>query len=318
MKRIVLLLAVLSVIASARAAHDFIMPDSLRPGDKVAVCSPSYSIGAADVDMACRRMEAEGWVPVVMPHALDAHGHYAGTDANRLADLRSALLDPEIKAIVCARGGYGAIHLLQALDSLYFRIEPKWLVGFSDVTALHALMHRFGYMSIHGPMPVTFDADEESTQLLFDMLKGQPQSLTASPHRFNRCGVAEGTLVGGNFAVMAHLLGTPYDVIHPGSILFIEDVGEPVYKIERLFYQLRFSGVLEELGGLIVGEFSDYKHDPAYASMESMIRSMVEPYGYPVAFGVPIGHGKINHPVIESAPVRLTVAADTTHVDYLF
>lgn len=316
-RRFSILAFVLATVINAYAFHGYQMPDSLQEGDKVAIVSPSYGIDREDVERARLLLEEQGWEVEVMPHALSHHGYYAGSDSERLEDLKRALTDPDIKAVICSRGGYGAVHILQQLDSLYMRVEPKWLVGFSDVTALHALMNRFGIMSIHGPMPITFDSDEESTALLMEMLKGRRHAVEAPANEWNRKGKARGTLVGGNFAVMAHLLATPFDMIKPGSILFIEEVDEPIYKVERVLWQLRLSGVLEQLSGLVVGEFSGWKHNPGYSSMEQMIRQMVEPYDFPVMFGTPIGHGKVNHPVIESAEVELSVTDEGGVVRYV-
>lgn len=300
-------------------SQPLITPAPLQPGDRIAILSPAGAPRPQDVYNAIEVLRAEGWDPYLTPHALGRSGTFSGTPEERLADLRGALTDSATRAIICTRGGYGAVHLLDSLDSLPFRDNAKWLVGFSDISALHALMHRHGIASIHGPMCkhiVAVDTTRADTtgiyaRALFGLLRGEPMDYRIGAHPLNRAGRAEGTLVGGNLAVLQGLIDTPYDMLRPGTILFIEDIAEPVYKVERILWQLRMSGVLERLAGLIVGDFTDYEPDVNHDSMESMIASMVAGYGYPVAFGVPVGHGGRNLPLVEGAGVEFTVGDDS-------
>ena len=187
--------------------------------------------------------------------------------------------------------------------------DPKWVAGFSDISALHALMAKKGIASIHSLMcaGIKRGADDPDIAAFLDILSGQRPVHIFDGHEYDRPGLATGTLYGGNVAVLAELINTPYDILKPDTILFIEDVAEPIYKIERILYQLKLSGVLANIRGLIVGQFTDYKPDANYKDMETMIRDMTAQYSYPVAFNAPIGHVDHNVPLIESAKVTLKV-----------
>lgn len=285
------------------------MPRPLKAGDKIAICSPAGPIDPEHVEGAVEVLKAQGWVPVVMPHTLGHNGQYSGTDEERFSDLRTALLDPEIRAIVCSRGGYGVVHLMDRLEKLPIEDDPKWVVGFSDISALHAMLLSKGVNSIHGSMTshIKLGPEDPDNAALFSILRGERPAYTFDGHRYDRPGLATGILRGGNLAVLAELINTPYDVLLQDSILFVEDVAEPIYKVERIFYQLRLSGVLGKLRGLIVGQFTEYKPNENYQDMETMIRDMTAPYKYPLAFNAPIGHVFHNIPVIEGAKVTLKV-----------
>ncbi|MDE6489413.1 MAG: LD-carboxypeptidase, partial [Paramuribaculum sp.] len=191
--------------------------------------------------------------------------------------------------------------------------NAKWIIGFSDISALHALMHRHGIASVHGPMArhiASHAGADNDSRALFGILQGELPSYNVEPHPLNRNGRASGTLLGGNMAVLTALIGTPYDILKPDTILFVEDVSEPVYKIERMMYQLKLSGVLGRLKGLIVGDFTEYSPDVDGRSMEEMISELVAEYAYPVAYGVPFGHAAAIMPFVESIPATFTVETD--------
>lgn len=296
-----------------------IFPRPLDDGDKVAIISPASIINPQLVDGAVDTLRAAGLNPVVAPHALDRSGNYAGSAAHRLADITAALRDPSTRAILCSRGGYGAVHLLQSLACEPLADDPKWIVGFSDISALHALMSSRGIASIHASMAkqLTHGPADPLNRCLLSMLRGERPGLAFGPDSHNRHGQVRGRLVGGNLAVLAQLIGTPFDVFSPGTVLFIEDISEPIYKVERILYQLRLSGVLASLAGLIVGRFTGYQPDANYARMDDMVADMTAPYGYPVAFGAPVGHIDDNHPMIEGAEVELSVDTRGTVMTYV-
>lgn len=286
------------------------MPQPLKKGDTIAICSPAGPISQEKVTGAAKVLRDYGWKVKIMPHTLGKYGNYSGKDSERYDDLAAAFADPEVRAIVCSRGGYGVVHLLDSLDSLDLAADPKWVVGFSDISALHALMISHGIASIHGSMTdaIRRGPKDPDNARLFDLLQGHRQPLTFDTDpEHDRPGIASGTLYGGNLAVLADLLDTRFDLLRRDSILFIEDIAEPIYKIERIMYQLRISGILPSLRGLMVGQFTDYKADASYKNMYDMIYDMVSPYNYPVAFDVPIGHVTHNVPVIEGARVTLKV-----------
>lgn len=296
--------------------EQIIFPSPLTKGDKIAIISPASHILPDYVDGACNAIAQMGFQPVVSTHCKGQCGGYSGTIEQRLADFLEALHNPEVKAILCSRGGYGVVHLLEYLSADDIAKNAKWLIGFSDISALHAAMVASGVASIHASMAkhlTQFGVDDEATVALFNILQGKLPTYQTPSHAFNKPGTASGTLTGGNMAVLCGLLDTDFDLLSRGDILFIEDVGEEVYKIERMLYNLRLSGVLPMIKGLIVGRFTDYRNpDGNGDSMEQMVKRMVEPYDIPVAFDFPVGHVDENMPLIEGAQVTLTVADTVT------
>ncbi len=290
--------------------QNIIFPAPLKKGDKIAICSPAGKIKEQVVTDAAQVLRDQGRAVEIMPHALGDNGNFSGTADERFADLKAAFSDPEVRAILCSRGGYGVVHIMDRLNELPLEDDPKWVIGFSDISALHALMARKGIASVHASMcaHIKEGADDPDNRDLFAILRGEKPVHVFDSHDYDRQGIVTGTLRGGNLAVLAELINTPYDLLQPDSILFIEDVSEPVYKIERILYQLRLSGLLDKTRGLIVGQFTDYKPDANHADMESMIRDAVAGYDFPVAYNVPVGHVDHNVPLIESAQVTLKVS----------
>lgn len=294
-----------------------IIPPYLHEGDKVVILSPSSKIDKAFLKGAVKRLTSWGLHPVLARHAGSSHGTYAGTVGQRLEDLQAAMDDPDTRAILCSRGGYGAVHLVGKLDFSRFRESPKWLIGFSDITALHNLWQREGFASLHAPMARHLTVEPEDdfcTQALRDILTGAAATpagcfgYTCEPHKLNRRGTAEGTLRGGNFAVFNGLRGTPYDIPADGTVLFIEDVGERPHAIERMMYNLKLGGVLERLSGLIIGQFTEYEEKKQLGKeLYGALAELVKEYDYPVCFNFPVGHVPMNLPLINGAPVRLDV-----------
>lgn len=300
--------------------NEILTPRPLVHGDRIAILSPSGIVKPQLVYDCLPVLADQGWVPYVCENAFKRCEGYAGTDAERYADLETALLDPDTRAIFCSRGGYGAVHLLERLDRLPLRDDPKWIIGYSDISALHALMTRHGIKSIHAPMAKHISQSEgrdEDSRRLFSLLSGSTPEVRTGGYSLNRQGSAEGLLVGGNLAVIAGLISTPFDVIRPGSILFIEDIAEPIYKTERILYTMKLNGTLASLAGLIVGQFTDYAPDRGASTMEEMISHMVEDYDYPVAYNFPVGHVRHNIPMLCSSKVRLGVTSGTTKLTTL-
>lgn len=288
-------------------------PQLLKPGDTVAILSPASAVDPALIDGAVKALESRGFNTKVMAHATGRKGTYSASAGERLDDMRSALSDPAVKAILCSRGGYGAVDMLGRLIP-----KPVWLIGFSDISALHALWQSQGIMSIHGSMArhlAEFPADDPANQALFQILcHGTQPAYSFTTHPLSRQGSVRGQMIGGNLAVLAGLISTPYDMLKPGRILVIEDIAEPIYKVERILHQLRLNGVLENLSGLLVGQFTEYRGDSNYTDMERMIADMTAPYGYPVALGAPFGHVDGNLPFVEGAEVTLNVSDSITTI----
>lgn len=298
-----------------------IIPPALQPGDKIAIVSPAGVTRARNVYNALPVLQELGWEPYTSEHAFGRYATYSGTPDERYADLEAALLDPEVKVILCSRGGYGAVHLLERLDKLPLRDNAKWIIGFSDISALHALMQKHGIASIHGPMAkhiATHSGKDADSEALIAILQGEAQTYEVAPDELNRPGKASGRLLGGNMAVLTGLIGTPFNMFQPDTILFVEDVSEPVYKIERMMYQLKLSGLLGKLRGLIVGAFTEYSPDVDGRSMEAMIHEMVKEYDYPVAYGVPFGHGSRIMPFVEGVETTLTVTPELVTIAQSF
>lgn len=323
---------------------------ALNLGDLIEIVTPATEVRNCYIDGAVNELKRQGFRVKVAEHARGLRcGTYAATDAERLADLRDALLNPEVKAILCARGGYGCVHLLSEELQTLLAENPKWLIGFSDVSALHALWLKAGVPSLHCSMakqlamfnPATqgglnedihlFDSpnDEEfehlkaSTRAMLALLLGafdMTYTEPASP-QFNRNpGKASGEIVGGNLAVLSGLAATPWDILDAeylrGKILFLEDVGEKIYRVERMMKRLQLSGALDSIAGLVLGSFTDYKSDRNFESMEEMLLARLSEWGVkcPIGIGFPIGHTHHNLPIIEGARATLEVSPFETRL----
>lgn len=283
-------------------------PTSLQPGDKVAIVSPASAIDPKLIEAASQGLTALGYRPVVMPHAAGRSGSYSASVDERLSDMKEAMLDREVRAILCSRGGYGAVHLLAELDMMPDEAFDKWLIGFSDISALHSLWARHGMISIHGSMARSFTAgiDSQQVKALNDLLTGGPMNLQWKSESASEPWETTGTLRGGNLAVLQALIATPWDnLTADDTILFIEDIAEPIYKVERIINQLRLSGRLERYNAVIVGQFTDYKPDANYTDMYPMLRDNLG--GLPVVYNAPIGHVPDNQPILHGARVILSV-----------
>ncbi|MFA6883869.1 MAG: LD-carboxypeptidase [Paludibacteraceae bacterium] len=297
-------------------------PSFLKVGDKVAIVSPSGAVDPDFIDGAAALLRAWGFCPVLGFYAKSRRGRFSGSDEERLSDLQWAMDDPSVRAILCGRGGYGAVRIVDGLDFTAFSESPKWLVGFSDITVLHWALFSQGFQSVHAVMAkamAQIDANREPVEALRAILQGNLPELTGLPaHPLNRMGNANGTLFGGNLSVLYGLRGTRLDVSRQGDILFIEDLSERPYHIDRMMQNLRIGGVLESLSGLLVGRFSDIEEDPLFGqTVEEMIASAVDDYDYPVAFNFPVGHVALNMPVIHGAEINLSVTEQGGAVRYL-
>ena len=260
---------------------------------------------------------------MVGPNALKEYHGFAGTADERAADLRWALTDSTVSAIMCTRGGDGAVQLLTRISLADFRRQPKWLIGFSDITALHSAMVQAGVMSIHGSMLHAISAQEGTDSIsvmLYNILKGTLPTYRVAHNSFDQPGCAEGILVGGNFSVLCGLAGSPYDCLlrRDPLILFIEDTDEEMTKVDRMLHNLEVRGVLQRLKGIIVGHFTDYKRPKNdFEDMNEMLHSYLKEFNIPVCYGFPVGHKRPNLPMIEGCRVRLNVSADGTSLLFL-
>ncbi|MEA4850564.1 MAG: LD-carboxypeptidase [Paludibacter sp.] len=298
------------------------IPSFLRAGDNIHIVSPSGAIQPGFIDGATKLLSSWGLKVTEGKYARTEYGRFAGTKDERVADLQQALDDPNVKAILCSRGGYGLAQIIDKIDFSSFAKSPKWLIGFSDITILHNAITALGIASMHGIMTKYLtELPEESDQITSfkNLLFGTPSNFSIKPEAENRLGQAEGKLIGGNLSVMMGMRSTPFDLDFNNNILFIEDVGEKPYQIDRMMQSLRLSGVLKQISGLVVGQFSDYDEDPLMMqSVAEIILAAVSEYDYPVCFNFPAGHVDYNLSFVLGEQAELFVETDKVHLNYKF
>ena len=290
-----------------------ITPRFLKQNDKVVILSPSGKIEAQWVEGLKEVLESYGLLVSVAEHALCENGRFAGTDEERIKDLQEAIDDQDVRAIFCSRGGYGLARIIDKIDFSALKSNAKWIVGFSDITALHNALSRVGVASIHGIMAKHITLKAEGLENLMSMLFGTEVNYEISAHELNKIGEASGELVGGNLSVLYGLRGTPFDIDYRGKILFIEDLGERLYHIDRMVQNLRLGGVFEQIVGLVVGQFTDIDEDDSFfGGVYGVIRDAVKDYNIPVCFNFPAGHVDNNQPLKMGANYKLEVLKDKT------
>lgn len=289
-----------------------IQPPYLNKGDKVALVSPAYWVPEEAILQAADVIRSWDLVPVIGPRTTSLNvDAYAGTADERAADLLWALQDDSIKAIFCSRGGYGSIHLLNRISMESFCQHPKWLIGHGDITTLLYTVACSGVMCIHGPMAFQIASGQEpATSVTRDILFGTLPQYKVAGHAYNRCGHAEGILIGGNLSSYSTITGTRFHVPpQQDIILFIEEVEESLHAIDRLFYMLRLQLDFERVKGIIFGTFASIKFDLQYGSVEQMLIAHLHDLEIPVCCGFPVGSNSCL-PLIEGAPCSLDVTAD--------
>lgn len=293
-----------------------IRPPSLQINDTAVILSPAGKIDSCMVHDAAAVLKSWGLQPIIADHTLSDAGRFSGSVEERLGDLQQAFDDPAVKLVLCSRGGYGTVHLLSRLDFAGIRKNPKWVVGFSDITALHAALQHNGIASVHGPMGKHFSDEGEgdrSLRYIRSLLAGQSVEyrIPVTEGSPNREGSAAGSLFGGNLSVFCGLLGSPYAKIPHRGILFIEDTGEVPYRVDRMIWQLKLAGAFERISGLIVGQFSDYEEDDQmYFPLRQSILEAVRDCDFPVCFDFPVGHAKLNFPLIMGMDASLSILPD--------
>ncbi|AZI66998.1 LD-carboxypeptidase [Kaistella daneshvariae] len=298
-----------------------IFPKNIEKGAKIALISPAGMVTEDQLQKGMDLIRTKGFEPVVGKYIFTKYNHgynYAGTEKERVSDLNWALNDDEISAIWASRGGYGSQHLLQHLKLSKFKKNPKWYIGYSDNTAIQSYLLKNDFASIHGQTIKTssFGVSEDSYDLIFDIMQGEKPFYNVEKHLLNKNGRAEGQLVGGNLALIYALLGTPYSFKFKNKILFIEDIGEKFYALDRMLMSLELAGVFRKIKGLIVGgminmgeEKENKNYEESFDEFASQIISeRLKKYDFPVIFGFPNGHIFNNKPLIIGAPVKLEVS----------
>jgi muramoyltetrapeptide carboxypeptidase len=295
-------------------------PAYLQHYDQIRIVSPSGSINPDFIDGAKITLTSWGLEVTEGAFARTEFGRFAGTQEQRIADLQQALDEPNVRAILCSRGGYGLAQIIDKLDFSKFIANPKWLIGFSDITILHNAITNLGVSSIHGIMAkhlTELPADSAQVLRLKEILFGELPVYTIPGDRLNRPGIAEGKLIGGNLSVLMGLRGSKYDLPYKDNVLFIEDIAEKPYHIDRMMQNLRFSGALSELAGLVVGQFSDCDEDPLMKqTIAEIIAGAVSDYNYPVCFNFPAGHVEYNLALIMGAKTYLNVTNERVELKF--
>jgi muramoyltetrapeptide carboxypeptidase len=288
-------------------------PPYLYPGDSIGILCPSGYMPYENAVMAIETLTEWGF-NVVPGKTLGSHYHYfSGTDEERLADLQHMIDNKHFKAVFCARGGYGLGRIIDKLNFTKFEKAPKWIIGFSDITVIQShLFARYKIASLHAPMAAAFNDGEFSNKYvssIHDALIGRKANYISEGHQLNIPGKVSGRLVGGNLSLLAHLTGTSSGIDMKNRILFIEDVGEYIYNVDRMMYQLKRSGKLNQLAGLIVGRFTEMKDTviPFGESVEGLIKDIVKQYDYPVCFNFPVSHDKENYALKVGGKYKLTI-----------
>ena len=290
-------------------------PPKLQKGDKIAVVSLASRLDADRYYAGREVLQKQfGYEIVEGKNILNQHYNYAGTDEERLSDLQHFLNDSSIKAIIAGRGGYGTSRIIDQINWQGFIKNPKWIIGFSDITVAHQKIQSFGYQSIHGPMVVTLNNEELSTASLLTALSGQPISYVERGNKLNRAGEAHGDIIGGNLCLLAHNVGSESDISWENKILFLEDIGEYYYNIDRMMIQLKRAGKLHKLAGLIVGQFSENKENSFTfgKTANEIIQEHVSEYTYTVCYDFPIGHEKENRAIRCGETMTLSVTKEQT------
>ncbi len=290
-----------------------IIPPYLKEGDKIGILCPSGYMPYEKAQTAIIVLKEWGYEVITGSTLGNQYNYFSGTDEHRLNDMQQMLDNKTIKAILCARGGYGLGRIIDNLSFKRFLKNPKWIIGFSDITILH--LHLYSYYkiaSVHAPMAAAFNDEgykNSFVKSVKNVLAGDKIDYQCAIHHFNRKGNASGTLIGGNLSLITHLLGTSSDIKTVGKIFFIEDVGEYIYNLDRMLYQLKRAGKLKHISALIVGGFTDMKDTtiPFGQTAEEIIKEAVSEYDYPVCFNFPVGHQVENYALKIGVKYKISV-----------
>ncbi|MCF8234943.1 MAG: LD-carboxypeptidase [Bacteroidales bacterium] len=289
-------------------------PPYLKAGDRIAVAAPARSISRVELQPALGMFQGWGLEVEAGPDLFKVQNQFSGSDETRKRDFQRKLDDPEIKAIFCARGGYGSVRIIDRLDFSKFKQNPKWIVGYSDITVFHShINENFGIETLHAEMPFKYDKKDVSAESLESLRKalfGEKLEYRAKAHSFNRNGIAKGILTGGNLSMLYSLCGSASDINTKNKILFIEDLDEYLYHIDRMMMNLKRSGKLDQLTGMIVGGMSDMNDNmiPFGKTAEEIIRDEIAEYDFPVCFDFPAGHSRKNLALVMGGEVELEIS----------
>lgn len=295
-------------------------PIFLKPGDQVAIVATAKRLESS-VDRGVQLLEKWGLKVLKGDYLYEKTGYFAGTDAERLLDLQGVLDNPEVKAIVFARGGYGTTRILDGIDFKAFEKSPKWLIGFSDLTSMLLQASSLNLPSIHGPVCVTIGQDDQTDDYLKDLLFGQLKfSFPLPVSTLTKVGQCSGKIVGGNLSLICESIGASNEIQTKGNILFLEEVGEGKYSVDRMMNKLKRCGKLAELSGVIIGDFTKISDPNKYfsESVEEILMEYFKSLSIPIAFGLKAGHEKANYPLAIGLKANVTINSDTLNIQYLY
>ncbi len=299
-----------------------IQPPYLKAGDTVAIVAPSGVLKnrTKEVEQAKTLLKSWGLEVVLGAHVFSKDDHFAGTDNERCEDFQNALDDSKISAIWCARGGYGTVRILDKLNYSKFKQNPKWIIGYSDITALHNQIHNNGYQSIHALMCTSLQDDlstiENTVSSFKDAIFGKPMHYTLKGSEYNKVGAVTAPLIGGNLTMLHTMLGSETSIDTSGKILFIEEIGEYKYHIDRMLQSLKRAGYFDNCQGVLVGDMSKLRKNTTLwgTSVEQLILDALADYNFPIAFNMPAGHEKDNRAMILGRTVKLIVGKEQSTV----
>lgn len=319
------LLSVSAQDKSIKKHTTLIQPDYLKAGDTVVIVAPSGILKGrtGEIDQAKRLLKSWGLHVVVGKHVFKQNNHFAGIDEERCEDFQNALDDSTISAIWCARGGYGTVRILDKLDYTKFREKPKWIIGYSDITALHNQVHNEGFESLHALMCVSLTKDlkglGETVATFKDAIFGKPISYTLAGSKYNRAGKVIAPVVGGNLTLLHTMLGSETSIDTSGKILFIEEIGEYKYHIDRMLQSLKRAGYFNNCAGVMVGDMSKMRRNTTVwgSSTEQLILDVLAEYDFPIVFNVPSGHEEDNRALILGRNVEMNVAKEQATLRFL-
>ena len=296
-----------------------IQPPVLNPGDLIYITAPAKFMDAQAVMYAKKHLEEKGFKVLISKNCLGRHHYFSGTDEERLSDLQFGIDHPDVRAILCARGGYGSIRLVDRINWANMLREPKWLIGFSDITVFHHRLNSLGVQSIHGSMPINFEKNtDEALKTLLGNITGNFTPFVEAPNKSNKAGIATGNLIGGNLSIIYSMLGTTDQYDFEDAILFLEDVGEHYYQVERMIFALGKAGVFEKIKGLIMGGMTELEDTdpPLGRSIEEIILEQLRFSNMPVIFNFPTGHINDNRALVIGKHIKIIVNDNKTIVSY--
>lgn len=299
-------------------------PPYLKIGDTIAIVAPAGILKnrTSEIEKAKALLKGWGLNIIVGKHVFNQANHFAGTDDERCEDFQKALDDPKIRAIWCARGGYGSVRILDKLDFTKFKQNPKWIIGYSDITAFHNQIHNEGVESIHAMMCTSLQDNTETiaeTIATFkDAIFGNPLSYTLKGSEYNKPGIASGQLVGGNLSILYSMLGSKSSIDTSGKILFIEEIGEYRYHIDRMLQSLKRAGYFDDCKGVIIGDITKVRKNTTFwgSSTEQLILDVLAEFNFPVAFNMPAGHEKDNRALVFGRTINLSISKNQSVINF--